>query len=266
MEDYQVILPSTPLSTYVKHYWFLKTSSINPAEIRTVPTGHVCLMFHRGKQIFSTSEGNWQPQAFLSGHESGYTDLLYFGQVNMICVVFRPFGAKAFFRFPIDDLKGIRVSVNDLNDKKLIDLQNILIDTQDHHHCITLIEKYLYECFQPMAEYNLKRIKAAIQLIHSGTTDVRMLADEACLSYKQFKRIFTGCVGTNPKEFLCTIRFQKALYILENQPHINLAQLALACGCYDQSHLINEFNFFSGYTPVEYLSVCNPHSDYFSQS
>jgi len=32
----------------------------------------------------------------------------------------------------------------------------------------------------------------------------------------------------------------------------------------DQSHMIKEFKLFSGYTPAEYLSVCAPYSDYFS--
>ena len=32
-----------------------------------------------------------------------------------------------------------------------------------------------------------------------------------------------------------------------------------------QSHTIKEFKLFSGYTPAEYLSVCAPYSDYFSE-
>jgi len=32
-----------------------------------------------------------------------------------------------------------------------------------------------------------------------------------------------------------------------------LADLALECGYYDQSHFINEFRSFSGLTPLEFL-------------
>ena len=46
---------------------------------------------------------------------------------------------------------------------------------------------------------------------------------------------------------------------------MSFSQLAYECGFYDQSHLINEFKVFSGYTPKEYLAACAPHSDYFSQ-
>ncbi|MEO3190464.1 AraC family transcriptional regulator, partial [Parabacteroides distasonis] len=31
------------------------------------------------------------------------------------------------------------------------------------------------------------------------------------------------------------------------------------------SHMIKEFKLFSGYTPTEYLSLCAPYSDYFSE-
>jgi AraC-like DNA-binding protein len=55
------------------------------------------------------------------------------------------------------------------------------------------------------------------------------------------------------------------LFVLQFNPHIDLTQLAFECGFYDQSHLIKEFKTFSGYTPAEYLAVCNPYSDYFSQ-
>jgi transcriptional regulator GlxA family with amidase domain len=84
------------------------------------------------------------------------------------------------------------------------------------------------------------------------------------LSYKQFKRVFAEYTGANPKDWLRTVRFQKALYTLQTQPAISLAQLACECGYYDQPHLIKEFKTFSGYTPVEYSAIYAPCSDYFS--
>jgi len=39
---------------------------------------------------------------------------------------------------------------------------------------------------------------------------------------------------------------------------IDWAQLALTCGYFDQSHLINDFEEFSGLSPTEYLRHNQP--------
>lgn len=267
MEDFQTIKPSPILAPYVKHYWFLKTDAESLTPIRTVPTGHISLMFHRGRRIFSASENDFQPQAFLCGHEKAYTDLQYSGSVDMICVVFNPVGGRLFFGMPMSEINGLQVDINDLGDIQLEDLEKSLADTTLNQTCVLLIEQFLTKRMEQIAhlpEYNLKRIGAAIKLINSNQTEVNSLAEASCLSYKQFSRIFTEYIGAKPKDFLRIIRFQRALFFLQTSPQTPLAQLAAECGYYDQSHLIKEFRTLSGYTPVEYVSVCAPFSDYFS--
>ena len=90
------------------------------------------------------------------------------------------------------------------------------------------------------------------------------MANTACLSTKQFSRIFTEYVGASPKEFQRIVRVQRVLYLLQENPQYNFAQLAYSCGFSDQSHMIREFKLFTGYTPLEYLLICSPVSDYFS--
>ena len=68
-----------------------------------------------------------------------------------------------------------------------------------------------------------------------------------------------------PKEFIRIVRMQRALSMLQQDATIPFVQVAYECGFSDQSHMIKEFKLFSGYTPAEYLSVCAPYSDYFSE-
>ncbi len=264
MEDFQVIQPSPLLAPYVKHYWFMTTASPVEASERIIPTGMMSLMFHRGERLFSSSDKDWQPRAFLGGQGTNYTDLTYTGAVNMICVVFRPAGAKAFFHIPLIELNNLNVSVHNLGDTQLSDLEKRLADTPDLNACILLIEQFLFQHLRQLATHNLKRIDAAIRSIYSGQQNVEMLAQTACLGYKQFKRVFAEYVGANPKEYLRVVRFQKSLHILQQRPGIPLTQLAYECGYYDQTHFIKEFKQFCGYTPTEYLAICAPYSDLFS--
>lgn len=264
MEEFKVIQPSSLLAPYVKNYWLLRIVGESASLQRTVPTGMMSLIFHRGNRLLSIHENELHPRAFLSGHEKTFADLEYTGQINMISVVFRPVGVRAFFDLPIITTNNLRLTAGDLEDKELFALENSLTSTEDDRLCILMIEQFLLKRLTRLAEYNLKRIETTVRLINLGQTDITTLADAACLSQKQFNRIFSEYIGSNPKEFSRTIRFQRALHILETQPQISFTALAYECGYFDQSHLIKEFRALSGYTPTEYIAVCPPHSDYFS--
>jgi AraC-like DNA-binding protein len=263
MEDFRVVRPAPELAPYIRFYWLLKTAG-DAAVARTVPTGMMSLVFHRGRRLLSVRDNVLHPRAFLGGHERTFADLRYDGQVDMIFVMFRPVGVRAFFDLPIDRLAGLRLSAGDLEDADLAALENSLTSTEDDAACIMLIERFLLRRLSRVEGHAIPRVEAALKLINSGETNVAALADVACLGRKQFGRVFAAHVGAHPKEFSRTVRFQRALHTLETNPSIGWAALAADCGYFDQAHMIREFREFSGYTPTEYLALCPPHSDYFS--
>ena len=92
---------------------------------------------------------------------------------------------------------------------------------------------------------------------------VTELAGKACLSPKQFGRIFSNYVGMMPKEYSRIVRFQKSLWLLQNH-HRDYAGIAYACGYSDQSHFIRDFRHFCGLTPRELTEYQTPYSDLYS--
>ncbi len=108
--DFQIIQPSASLAPYVKHYWFLTACSPLQASERVIPNGQICLMFHRGERLFSSAHNRLQPQAFVSGQGRSYTDLLYLGFIDLVCIEFQPAGAKAFFDVPLIELNELEYS------------------------------------------------------------------------------------------------------------------------------------------------------------
>jgi len=265
MENFSIIYPSDVLAFYIKHYWILEIESHTSISERIIPTGYVNLVFHKADRMYSSSQKSLQPQSFICGQNSDYADLSAKGKVYMIVVVFQPHGANAFFNIPIDKFYGQCISVNDIESKHLSELEDRIQNTDNNNQCINLIEKYLIRKLYSLENYQYKRIISTIQQINTQTQiNITNLADKACLSTKQFNRIFMQYVGTSPKEFSRIIRFQRSLYTLQTKPEISLTELSYHCGYYDQSHLIRDFKSFSGYNPSEYLSVCAPYSDYFS--
>lgn len=263
MERFKIIQPSAALAPYVKHYWLLESDDVVHSQ-RIIPSGNIELVFHRGKPM--KRNNRLIPVTSLSGHSLSFADLIPTGTVHMIAVVFHPFGAKAFFDFPICELSNSIVSPEELSIGSLKELEDKILHATDDSVCIHRIESFLIKRLNPLEEHNYKRIAKAVNTINLGKEglSVSRLAETVCLSRKQFQRIFSAYVGATPKEFMRIVRFHRALYTLQNHPMMNFTTLAYECGYYDQAHMTNEFKLLSGYTPSQYVALCAPYSDYFS--
>lgn len=266
MQSFQLIKPCFALAPYIRHYWILQDDSIAPVSERILPIGCMQLVFHKGKQLLLLGESELQPQSFISGQSVGFSDVMSTGRIEMITVVFQPYAVKALFHIPSHLFRGQTVDTGAMEDVELSDLVKQVTDTSDNAVCIRLIEQFFLRRLYAFSEYNLKRMSAVFQEINlQPQINIPQLSEAACLSSKQFGRVFADHVGTTPKEYLRIVRMQRALFLLQQDVTLPFVQVAYECGYSDQSHMIKEFKLFSGYTPAEYLSVCAPYSDYFSE-
>ena len=261
MDQFQIIQPSVLLVPFVKQYWFLRVDSVAQGSQRAIPSGSMGLVFNRGDRICSSLEKDFQLRSHLFGQSATFVDI-HFQKLDLILVVFQPIGAKAFFSMPMNELNGQSIALDALSDPHIMELEGRLMDIADNQTCAHLIEQFLLKRLYQFEEYNYKRLTSVISAINYRENNVSALAHEACLSQKQFKRIFTDYIGVTPKEFLQITRFTKTTYTLQTQPKMSLNELAYKCGYYDRSHLIKDFKIFSGYTPTEFLANCDPYSDY----
>ncbi len=265
MESFRTIRPSVVLAPYVHRYWILETDKACNISQRVIPNGGIELMFNQGDRVRFFSDNKLQPESFIKGQHTGFYDLCPTGRVRLISIAFTPFGAKAFFQIPLNEFSNQSVDINDIGDILLMDLSKQISDATNDDMCVQHIEHFLLKRLNPLKDYNQKRLLFSIDTISTQKqVDIASLAETTCISYRQFVRVFTEHIGVNPKEYMRVVRFQKALSILENNPQISAIDLAFEAGYYDQSHLINEFKLFCGYTPKEYPVICEPRSDYFS--
>jgi transcriptional regulator GlxA family with amidase domain len=86
-------------------------------------------------------------------------------------------------------------------------------------------------------------------LKHSGMVKIDQLAKDACLSNRQFERVFKERIGLSPKFYSRLVRFTKAWLIKENNPAVTWTEIAYSCGYFDQMHLIRDFQAFTGTNP-----------------
>lgn len=70
---------------------------------------------------------------------------------------------------------------------------------------------------------------------------------------------FARGVGMTPKLFCRVWRFQRVLRAVHHRDAVDWTEVALACGYFDQPHLIHDFREFSGLSPTEYLAARTEH-------
>ncbi|HTF16746.1 MAG TPA: helix-turn-helix domain-containing protein [Chryseolinea sp.] len=113
----------------------------------------------------------------------------------------------------------------------------------------TIVENYLFRYVRKL------KIKLPIDRVlpmvikEGGLLEIDRLASEACLSIRQFERVFQQRIGLPPKLFSRLVRFANAWTLKENQPDISWIEIAHRCGYYDQMHLIRDFKEFAGVNP-----------------
>jgi AraC-like DNA-binding protein len=125
--------------------------------------------------------------------------------------------------------------------------------------CQFLESKYDEQCrpLEPIDE-------TAIQMLDPQIThNLEEWASLACLSLRQFERNFITRVGISPKLFIRIVRFGHAMDYKNNHADLSWAEIALACGYTDSSHLLKEFKEFAEFPPSQlYLKHTSGYSEF----
>ena len=102
-----------------------------------------------------------------------------------------------------------------------------------------------------LAVWQEKRAKEMLVADLSGNTPVAHIAQACGLSISQFTRAFKQSTGVAPHRWLILHRVETAKRRVADRS-MRLADVALACGFADQSHLTRVFASHTGLTPAEW--------------
>lgn len=83
------------------------------------------------------------------------------------------------------------------------------------------------------------------------------LANQACLSPRQFNRKFTERMGVGPKLYSRVVRFYKAYQYKETHPKEDWLSIALMFGYADYQHMVKDFKEFAHVTPTLWVNQDN---------
>jgi transcriptional regulator GlxA family with amidase domain len=92
--------------------------------------------------------------------------------------------------------------------------------------------------------------------IHAG-----MLAEQAGLGDRHFRRRFVEHAGMGPKHYAKVARFTFALSLKTARPSQTWAEISQRAGYFDQMHLVKDFKSLTGAPPSRLISQIGPTGD-----
>jgi AraC family transcriptional regulator len=78
------------------------------------------------------------------------------------------------------------------------------------------------------------------------------IADVAGFSKYHFNRIFYGCVGETPFQFIQRLRLERAASLIVSRPHLSITEIAFSCGFNDLAVFSRNFKSHFGKTATEW--------------
>ncbi|MHA3775628.1 DUF6597 domain-containing transcriptional factor [Verrucomicrobiota bacterium sgz303538] len=254
---YLSIAPTPPLAQFVDRFWYSSDAPLHQ-KVRIVPSGTMELVFNLNEDElgFSDAEQPGSCKSFSGAVFSGAyaRPLFVHTRKHVIGVHFKPGGAFRFLGIPASELADTHVDVQTLWGSTTQDLRERLCAAANPADRFRVLESALVARLENTLEEH-RAVRAALDIFgrNAGEARTRDLAAHLGLSQRHFIKLFSNQIGVTPKQFSRVQRFQQALDLTRSSSTPDWADIAAACGYFDQSHLIHDFQTLSGLSPTELL-------------
>ncbi|MBN9691023.1 MAG: helix-turn-helix transcriptional regulator [Verrucomicrobia bacterium] len=252
--------PRPPLEELIQQFWYYEGLDVPYDRERVLPDGSFHLMFNLSDQprrLFDPLDDRRIRDfrtAWVSGAHREFIVIDAQAGSSLIGVQFKPGGATRFLGLPATVLRDDVQELEAVLPGDLSALRDRLRDGATSAAKFAILEAFLLQRWaagragHPSVAHALERFRKSP---HSVTVDA--VAREVGVSHKHFIARFEAEVGVTPKRFCRIRRFQGVLAAIGRKASVDWADLACACGYYDQAHFIQEFRAFSGINPSTYL-------------
>lgn len=252
--------PAPPLGKFIHHFWHFSAAAPSSRRQRILPSGTNELVINLREDEVRIRDAEalagWRrfPGIAVSGAYTGAFEIDPSQNALMMGVHFRPGGAFPFFGAAIGEFTNSHLGLEVLWGRFVRELRDQLCSAATPEMRFWILEDALKARLGQVSEH--PAVSLALDIFGpAGISDsIQGVARRVGLSQRRFIQVFTAHVGLTPKLFCRVLRFQHVRDVLVRATTPNWAKLALDCGYYDQSHLIHDFQEFSGLSPTHYLS------------
>lgn len=256
-------VPAEPLASYVDHFWFYEDLFPSHRREHVLADGTFELIINLrddARHTFDRASGCETPfrDAWFSGAHSRYIVIDALPGSSMIGVHFKPGGAAGVLGCPADELRDRVVELDAIWGTAAGELREQLLSARGALAKFAILERALCArlASKPADTMQQRRVFWARDRFIAGAEAVRIsdVAGQLGITHKHFLDEFRRHVGLTPKLFCRIRRFQDVLARVTRETPVDWADLACACGYFDQAHFVHDFRAFSGLTPTRYES------------
>jgi AraC-like DNA-binding protein len=240
--------PSAALAAIVDCYWILEGRGCGLPE-PIIPDGRVEIVLHYGVRFerhHPDGRVERQDAAMIVGQMLAPICIAHRGAAGVAAIRLRPEATRAVIGYDAAAVTGSFVELEALFGS-IGSLRDQLALAADDDVRVRLLETWLSPRVRRTPSREVSAAVAAIKA-HSGLVNLAALASETGLSLRHLERRFLADVGITPKTFARLVRLQAALgRIASGEP---LADVAHACGYYDQPHMTRDFSRLAEMSPA----------------
>ncbi|WP_245640959.1 AraC family transcriptional regulator [Streptomyces megasporus] len=194
------------------------------------------------------------------------------GRQSGVQIALGPLGARTLLGMPAGELAHTDVPADAVLGRHAAELHDRLREAGTWQERFAVLDRWLPRLLGPEREPPPEVVHVWGRLLSSGgTSTVFDLAAETGWSARRLTARFRDEIGLPPKAAARVIRFDRARRLLEARaaalgaggPHggaapatggLGLADVAAACGYFDQAHLAREFRALAGSAPSHWLA------------
>ena len=241
--------PAAALRGRVTQYWGFRETTDRPTQRREGPGNDVIVVVSFGHEWMIDGE---RLHSFAAGLHEQQVTTEHAGHSHGMQIDLAPQTAYALFGEPMHMLAGKRVPLEDVLDEPALVEQ--LCELEEWPARFALLDRVLGRRLESVPSPSAEIAWAWKRLLRSGGCErIASVAMELGWSRKRIIARFREEVGLAPKSAARLIRFERAKATVEQADAPDWARIAVDCGYYDQSHMINDFRRVTGRTPETFF-------------
>jgi AraC-like DNA-binding protein len=253
--------PAPPLRSFIDRYLGYRLTGAPAGLHRGLPSRHLTFIVSAGPgiDVVAQTDPGQAPASYrcvVSGLQASSALISHTGHQEGVAIELTPLGCRTLFGMPARALWSTSVECSDVAGAAGRVLWERLQDVAGWSQRFATCDEILTGLADADTVVARELGHAWRALVGSGgTVPIGTLAAEVGWSRQHLARRFGDEFGLGPKMAARVVRFERAKGMLQSTPtFVRIAQVAAACGYYDQAHLDRDFAELAGCSPTQWMA------------